>query len=186
MSRSFIYQPHVRQFGGTIITPDIAIDRVYVAGGGTPASMPVSWLTSDVVLQHPEGDPLGAAAIVLGPASYGVVVSVGAIMNSTLPVARQAWRLEDISDVSARMMLRSQALKNGSVLEKTTVLVGDLTSPEDMVKSLGSPLGLKPGTMVFLPTTQALGEDVAADRFEVTLEAGEETLVYGLDLEGIF
>jgi len=186
MSRSFIYQPHVRQFGGTIITPDIAIDRLYVASGGTLASMPVSWLTSDVILQHPEGDPLGAAAIVLVAASYGVVVSVGAIMNSTLPVARQAWRLEDISDVSARMMLRSQALKNGSVLEKTTVLVGDLTSPEDMMESLGSPLGLKPGTMVFLATTQALGEDVAADRFEVTLEAGEETLVYSLDLEGIF
>ncbi|MEE2721441.1 MAG: hypothetical protein VYB45_06495 [Pseudomonadota bacterium] len=50
MSRSFIYQPHVRQFGSTTITPDIAIDRVYLAGGGIPASMPVYWLASDVLL----------------------------------------------------------------------------------------------------------------------------------------
>jgi len=185
MSRRFIYQPHVRQFGGTIITPDIAIDRVYVAGRGTPAAMPLSWLTSDVVLQHPKGDPLGSAAIVLVAASYGVMVSVGAVMNSTLPVARQAWRLDDLLDVCARMMLGSRALKNGSVVEKTAVFVDDLTSPEDMMESLGSRLGLKPGTMVFLANTQSFGEDIAADRFEVTLEAGEETLVYGVDLEGI-
>lgn len=61
-------------------------------------------------------------------------------MNSTLPVARQAWRLEDLSDVYARMMLGSRALKNSSVLEKTVVLVDELTSPEDLMKSLGSRL----------------------------------------------
>ena len=61
-------------------------------------------------------------------------------MNSTLPVGRQAWRLEDLSDVYARMMLGSRALKNGSVLEKTAVLVDELTSPEDLMKSLGSRL----------------------------------------------
>ena len=61
-------------------------------------------------------------------------------MNSTLPVARQAWRLVDLSDVYARMMLGSRALKNSSVLEKTVVLVDELTSPEDLMKSLGSRL----------------------------------------------
>jgi hypothetical protein len=68
------------------------------------------------------------------------VASAGAVMNSTLPVARQAWRLEDLSDVYARMMLGSRALKNGSVIEKTAVLVGELTSPEELMKSLGSRL----------------------------------------------
>jgi hypothetical protein len=29
MSSSFVCQPHVVQFDGTVITPDIAIDRVY-------------------------------------------------------------------------------------------------------------------------------------------------------------
>ena len=185
MSRSFIYQPHVRQTGDTIITPDIAIDRAYVAGGGAPAAMPVSWLTSDAVLQHPAGDPLGAPALVLVAASYGVLVSVGAVMNSTLPVARQAWRLEDIAYAYAGMTLRSRAIASGSVAEERLVPVGDLPPPEDVMENLGSRLGLKPGTMVFLAIAASLGEGAAVDRFEVSLEAAEESLTYGFDLEGI-
>jgi hypothetical protein len=185
MSSSFVYQPHLRQSGGAIITPDIAIDRVFMSGSASLAPVPVSRLTSATVLQQAEGAPVGAPAIVLVAASYGMVVSVGAILADTLAVAREAWRYDDISAGYGDIVLRSWTLRGGARTAFVSERLGELTPPAAAMKRLGNASGLRLGTAAFIAHPAGLGESLPVDRFEVALEAGDDALRYGFDIEVI-
>lgn len=186
MSSSFIYQPHVQQSDGTVITPDILIDQVYASGpDGVLAGAPVSRVTSAATLQQSAGAPMGAPAVVLVAASYGLLVSVGAILEDCLPVGRTAWRFDDIRDGYADIELRSWAVHGGKRTAYVSEKLAALTSPADAMAALGNASGLKPGTAVFIGHPVPLGESLAAERFEVALGAAGDALTYGLDLEDI-
>lgn len=185
MSSSFIYQPHVRQSDGAIVTPDIVIEHVYASTPDGLDAAPVARLTSVSVLQQTAEADIGAPAMVLVAASFGMLVSVGTILDDVLPVARQAWRYDDIRDSFGDIVLKSWTIRGDTRTVLGSEHLRDLTSPKDAMEHLGNPAGLKPGTMVFLGHTALFGESVLAERVEIALEAAHDTLLYGLDLETI-
>lgn len=185
MSSSFIYQPHVRQSDGAVVTPDIVVERLFAS---TPAGLepvPVARLTSASVLQQAADADIGAPAVVLVAASYGMLVTVGAILDDALPVARQAWRYDDLRAGYDDIVLKSWTIRGDARTVFGSEHLRDFTSPADAMDRLGNPTGLKPGTMVFLGHAALFGESVPADRVEVALEAAHDTLLYGFDLETI-
>ena len=186
MSSSFVYQPHVQQSDGTVITPDILIEHVYAsAADGALAPVPVSRVTSASVLQQSSGAPMGAPAVVLVAASYGLLVSVGAILEDFLPVARTAWRFDDIGDGYGDAELRSWAVHGGKRTAFVPEKLSALKSPTDAMTTLGNPSGLKPGTAVFIGHPVPLGESLSVERFDVALASDKAELSYRVDIEMI-
>ena len=186
MSSSFVYQPHVAQSDGTVITPDIAIDSVYAtlsASGLDPE--PVARLTSSAMIQQPAEAPLGAPAVVLIAASFGMLVSVGVIARDVLPIARAAWRFDDIRDGYDDILLRSWTVQGADRSAFVSEKLSSLMSPVDAMTALGNAAGLKPGTAVFIGHPAGLGESIDAARFETALEGNLGVLTYGFDLERI-
>ena len=186
MSSSFVYQPHVQQSDGTIITPDILIERVYASGAdGVLAPVPVSRVTSAAALQQSAGAPMGVPAVVLVAASYGLLVSVGAILEDFLPLARTAWRNDDIADGYDDMALRSWAVHDGKRTAFVSEKLSALTSPADALAALGNASGLEPGTAVFIGHPVPLGESLSVERLDVALDAGNTQLQYGFGIEAL-
>lgn len=186
MSSSFVYQPHVHQSDGTVITPDILIERVFVSGtGGVLSPVPVSLVSSAAALQQPADSPIGAAAVVLVAASYGLLVSVGAILEGALPVARAAWRFDDVGSAYGDVNLRSWGVQG----DKRTAFVSEqlaaLMSPTEAMAALGNASGLRPGTAVFIGHPAPLGESLSLDRFEAALILGNSEINYRVDIETV-
>ena len=186
MSSSFVYQPHVAQSDGAVITPDIAIDRAYatISSSGLEPE-PVARLTSSAVIQEPADAPLGAPAVVLIAASFGMLVSVGVIALDFLPIGRTAWRYDDIRDHYDDIDLRSWVMEGGNRTEFVSEKLLVLMSPTAAMTGLGNAAGLMPGTAVFLGHPSGLGESVEVERFEVALEGKIGALKYGVDIERI-
>lgn len=184
MSSSFVYQPHVQQSDGTVITPDILIEHVYAPDAdGVIAPVPVSRVTSAAVLQQSPGAPMGVPAVVLVAASYGLLVSVGAILEDFLPVARAAWRFDDIADAYDGIELRSWAVHDGKRVPFVSEKLSALTSPTDAMTTLGNASGLKPGTAVFIGHPVPLGESLPVERFDVALATAHTELAYQVEIE---
>jgi hypothetical protein len=185
MSSGFIYHPHVHQSDGTVVTPDIAITRIFASGPDRLAPVPVSRLTSAAVIQQTADAPVGAPAVVLVAASYGMLVSVGCILADAVAIARAAWRYDDIAAVYDAIMLRSWTVRDGKRTAFVSENLSGLMSPADAMGALGNTSGLKPGTAVSIGHPARLGESLAADRFEVALDAEKRSLIYGYDIDGI-
>ncbi len=186
MSSSFVYQPHVHQSDGTVITPDILIERVYAPGAGNAlAQAPVSRVTSATVLQQSAGSPIGTPAIVRIAASYGLLVSVGAILEDSLAVARAAWRFDDIRAAYDDIDLQSWTVQGGKRADFVSEKLSALLSPGEAMAALGNPSGLRPGTAVFVGHPAPLGESLSLERFEVALKAPKSAIAYAVDIEAI-
>lgn len=185
MSSSFVYQPHIHQSDGSVVTPDILIERVYASGTDGLSPVPVSRLTSAAVIQQASNAPTGTPAVVLIAASYGLLISVGVILDVALPVARAAWRYDDFSGGYGDILLRSWTVGDGKRTTFVSEKLAGLMTPVDAMGALGNAAGLKPGTAVFIGHPARLGESLAADRFEVALEADRADLHYGFAIETI-
>jgi hypothetical protein len=186
MSSSFVYQPHVHQSDGTVVTPDILVERVYVLGADrTLDQVPVSRVSSAAALQQSAAWPVGMPAVVLVAASYGLLVSVGAILEDCLPVARTAWRFDDIRDTYDAIDLISRAVIGARRTELVSEKLSALMSPGEAMAALGNPGGLRPGTAVYIGHPAPLGESLPLDRFEVALKAEKSSIVYTIDVEAI-
>lgn len=186
MSSSFVFQPHVAQSDGTVITPDIVIDRVFAtmtSDGLEPE--PVARLTSAAVIQESADAPLGAPAVVLIAASFGMLVSVGVIARDVLPIARAAWRFDDVQDAYVDIVLRSWTVQEGRKTAFVSEKLSGLMSPTDAMTALGNSTGLKPGTAVFIGHPAGLGESVTIERFGVSLELNGETLTYDIQMDSL-
>jgi len=184
MSSSFVYQPHVHQSDGTVITPDLLIEHVYASDAdGIIEPVPVSRVTSAAVLQQSPGAPTGVPAVVLIAASYGLLVSVGAILEDFLPMARAAWRFDDISDTYDEIELRSWTVHDGRRSPFVSEKLSALTSPTEAMTALGNVSGLKPGTAVFIGHPVPLGESLPVERFDVALTTAHIELAYRVNIE---
>jgi hypothetical protein len=183
MSSSFVYHPHVHQSDGTVITPDIAIDRVFASGADGLAACPVSRLTSAAAIQQPAGAPIGTPAVILLAASYGLLIAPGVILEDALALSRAAWRLDDIRDGYGDVTLGSWTIEAGKKTAFQSETLDGLMSPTDVMGALGNASGLKPGTAVFIGHPAGLGESLSVDRFEVALQMGARTLNYGFEIE---
>lgn len=183
MSSSFVYHPHVHQSDGTVITPDIAIDRVYASDADGLIARPVSRLTSAATIQQPADAPIGTPAVVLLAASYGMLIAPVVILEDALALGRAVWRLDDIRDGYGDVMLRSWTVAAGKKTAFQAETLGGLMSPADAMGALGNASGLKPGTAVFIGHPAPLGESLLVDRFEVALEFGDRSLGYGIEIE---
>lgn len=185
MSSSFIYHPHVYQSDGTVITPDILIDRAFASGTDGLLPVPVSRLTSAAVIQQAPDAPVGTPAAVLVAASFGMLVSVGAILGDVLAIARAAWRYDDIRGGYGDIRLESWTVRAGKRTAFVAENLAGLMTPVDAMGALGNPSGLKPGTAVFMGHPARLGESIAADRYEVALDADKRSLTYGFEIEPV-
>ena len=184
MSSRFVFQPHVAQSDGAVITPDIAIDRAYATlTSDSLEPEPVARLTSAAVIQEPADAPLGAPAVVLVAASFGMLVSVGVIARDVLPIARAAWRYDDIRDGYDDITLRSWTVQGGTRSDFVSERLSALMSPTDAMTTLGNAAGLKPGTAVFIGHPAGLGESIAIERFMVSLELNGQALTYDIQIE---
>lgn len=183
MSSSFVYQPHVHQSDGTIITPDIAIERVYIAGPAGLEAVPTARLTSAAALQQPADAPVGAPAVVLLAASYGLLVCVGAVLGDVLAIGRAAWRFDDIERSYSDIDLVSWTTRSDARSALLSEKLGALMQPVQAMEALGNPAGLKPGTAVFIGPAAVLGESVAIDSFAVSLESNVGALSYEIQID---
>lgn len=185
MSSSFVFQPHVHQSDGSVITPDILIERVYLSRDGTMEAVPATRLTSAAVLQQSADAPVGTPAVVLLAASYGMLVAVGAIFDDALAIGRAAWRHDDIRNVYDDIVLRSWTVEDGKRSAFLSEKLGSLQSPPEAMGALGNSSGLKPGTAVFISPPEPLGESLAVDRLEVALESDARVLQFDVALEAL-
>lgn len=185
MSSSFVYQPHVYRSDGTVITPDISIDRVHVSGADGLTSVPVSRLTSAAAIQQVADAAVGAPAVVLVAASFGMLVTAGAIFEDTIAIARAAWRYDDIVDGYGDIRLGSWTVRDGKRTAFVSETLAGLMSPADAMGALGNASGLMPGTAAVIGHPARLGESLDADRYEVALDAEKRSLTYGFDIETI-
>lgn len=83
------------------------------------------------------------------------------------PVARQAWRYEEVKPHWSRLVLRSWIPGNGGRVLYQEGTVGHMRSPEDLLERYG---GLRPGAAMFGGTFAAKGGIRPAPRFEMELE----------------
>lgn len=185
MTSSFIYQPHVHQSNDGIVTPDIAINRVYIFEGGRHSAVPVSHLTSHVVIQKP-GNTLSVMPVVaLIEAGFGMLVSIGVACPDSLLVSRKAWRYQDISEIYGNLTLRSRTIQGVASRVDNKVEIGELPCVADIMEALGNRAGIKPGTAVFIMKKAISKKPVVADHYEVTLEDPRRCLAFAIEIQPI-
>jgi hypothetical protein len=83
------------------------------------------------------------------------------------PIARDAWRYDEVKDHWSRLTLRSWILEKGERVLYQEGTVDHMRSPEDLLDRYG---GLKAGTAMFCGTFAAKGGIRPAPRFEMELE----------------
>ena len=175
MAAGFLFQVHLRNPDGTVVTPDIAIDRVVVAdlGCGEPRFhlVPVDRLTTATEMQQLGGAAHGAAAVVLVAADAGMMVGLGsdhldpepdgarARQACAKPLCRDAWRYDDVAGHWGRLEVRSSAARG--------VSLGSAPAPGAVVRAFAGGDRLPRGTALFLSGLGADGE--AGDRFAAEL-----------------
>mgnify|MGYP000026500250 CR=1 FL=1 len=183
MSSSFLYRPHIRQTEGTVVTPDLLIDRVVRPRGGGYAAIPVSQLTAATALQAPDGAPPGGPCCVLAAATFGMLISVGAALTDGLAVSRQAWRYDDVRADLGEAVLRSWSFTGETRRPHLSAALRELRLPDEADRALNRSGGLRPGTMVFFGFPAEAGDSVPAERFEVVLELPDgRALDYACDV----
>ena len=116
----FLFKPHVEGPSDAITSPDVIIDRLFLAEGAALSPVPTSLLTSDNSQQAVTGvqaTPFYALTSLGG----GIIISPGVKLgNDRVIVARKAWRLNNLSAHTERLTL------NGTEL-------ADLSSPEILI-----------------------------------------------------
>jgi hypothetical protein len=119
MASSFIYRPHVHNLNN-VSTPDILLDHLLIIEGKKTATAPIDRLTTNVEIQVAGINTLPDAAFTLIGAGAGTLLSVASNhgnqnepvnrLSSAKPISRQAWRMSDIGDNVANLVLRSFAI----------------------------------------------------------------------------
>ncbi|MEC7490602.1 MAG: DUF2848 family protein [Pseudomonadota bacterium] len=185
MSSSFIYQPHVHQSNGGVVTPDIAINRVYIFEGGRHSAFPVSQLTSRVVTQRYGSVFSVVPMVAIIEAGFGMLLSIGVACANSLLVSRQAWRYRDVSDDYGDLILQSRTVPGGGPCVDSEIAIGELPSVSNIMEVLGHRTAISPGTAVFAMKSASSDGPVVADRYEVILEGPESSLSFEIDLQPI-
>ncbi|MEE2998342.1 MAG: DUF2848 family protein [Pseudomonadota bacterium] len=119
MASSFIYRPHVHNLDN-VSTPDVLLDHLLILKGEETAATPIDRLTTNVEIQVVGGNTQPDAAFTLIGAGAGTLLSVASNhgnqyepinrLSSVKPISRQAWRMNDIGDNVANLVLRSFAI----------------------------------------------------------------------------
>jgi len=116
MASSFIYRPHVHNLDN-VSTPDVLIDQVSIVKGEQTAAVPIDRITTNVKIQVIGSDTVPDASIVLVGAGAGTLLSIASNhgnhnepinrLSCAKPLSRQAWRLSDIADHVAELVVRT-------------------------------------------------------------------------------
>ncbi len=168
MSIAFcLYQPHVYQGEGEVVTPDLMITRLGVALAGDVRPVSIERLTTAVVVPEPVGRCCGAPAAVVVGSSGGALITVGAVHGDlscldadpdlalragAKVLSRFAWRLSDIAANAQWIILK---LIEGQDPEGTPRGQWDLNSLAAKHPILGDLLAggvsLQKGELIFFP-----------------------------------
>lgn len=177
MTASFVFRPHIRRSDGSIVTPDLLIDRVRVVGPDNVEARPVTQLTMEATLQRSAEGAAGDPAYALVAASFGTLLAVGAVFDDALPVGRVAWRYADVRS-GFRGPLACFVDGGGRTAVDQPARV---PSPSEAMERLGDGSALAPGTAAFVHG--AASAVIAARRMEISLErASGESLFHGFDM----
>ena len=177
MIASFVFRPHVRRSDGSIVTPDLLVDRVRVVGPDNVEARPVTQLTMEAILQRPAECAAGRPAYALVAASFGTLLAAGAVFDDALPVGRVAWRYADARS-GFRGPLACFVDGDGRTAIDRPVRV---PSPSEAMERLGDGSALAPGTAAFVHG--AAPAAIPARRMEISLErASGESLFHRLDM----
>lgn len=177
MSASFVFRPHVRRSDGSIVTPDLLIDRVRVVGPDDVETRPVTQLTMEATLQRPAESAAGRPAYALVAASFGMLLAVGAVFEDALPVGRVAWRYADARSGFHGPLARFVDGGGRTAVDRAV----RVPPPSEAMERLGDGSALAPGTAAFVHG--AASDVVAARRMEISLErASGEPLFHGFDM----
>ena len=108
----FLFKPHVEGPSDAITSPDVIIDRLFLAEGAALSPVPTSRLTSDNSQQTVTGvqaTPFYALTSLGG----GIIISPGVKLDDDrVIVARKAWRLNNLSAHTERLTLNGTELAN--------------------------------------------------------------------------
>jgi hypothetical protein len=183
-SSCFLFRPRIGLAEGTVVTPELLIDRLIIPVRGGHRAVPVSRLTSTSVLQIAAGDPPGGPCCALVAATFGMLVGVGAVLADTVVLSRRTWRYDDVRETFATSDLRCWTIHAGTRSSFLSAPVREFARPAEAERALNSVGGLKPGTAIFIGYPSGAGDAVDVERFEIALETPDgDTLHHAYDVE---
>ncbi len=119
----FLFKPHVEGPSGAMTTPDIVIDRLFLAKDAPAKPVALDRLTMSVEFQVEPGCPM-RPAYALTALGGGVLIGPALLVGNRLSIARKAWRLKNLADRIDSVTINGTPLPN-------------LASPDGLIKQLG-------------------------------------------------
>ena len=182
---SFLYQPHVHQSANTIVTPDIVVETAYLRSANSITQVPISRLTSRLVVQRCSHQSLAVPSLVFIAASHGVLVTVSSFFSDVIVIARQALRCSQLMEVWDNSKLNFQVTHGGTTrLEKETDL-SKLIPVDEIEDILGHAPYLRPGTVVFTTDAKVNNDVDLCDHYEVGIDSFAGALNLRIKMENI-
>lgn len=186
---SFLFQPHVHapprgNEPDIVVTPDILIDRLVAAQfeNGTPSyfSMGVDRLSTAGEIQALGDVTGGNVGYLLVAAGFGTLLGLasdhtdhvllphsgaGARQICPKPVCRQAWRLADVADHAAQLIMRSWIEDaGGNRLLCQEVTASDVGLPDEVIAGHGLPAG---AAVICAPQAPEMARGASAFAIEI-------------------
>lgn len=175
----FLARPHIANADGTVITPDILIDRLVRFSRGSVRTRITGSLTHDVWVQVVGPSVRAAPACLLLAAGAGTTVLPAIELgDGRVALARKAWRLRQLGDGGRAVALA------GSDWEAP---LAAFAPPEQAIAAIEGSQGhsLPRGIAVLCPLEQRAEVVAPGSRVSVRLvdRAGDRSLEHWIDLK---
>lgn len=171
----FLTKPHIANTDGSIITPDILIDRLYRHEAGETTPVPLGLVSHDFWVQVPSGGIATTPAVLLLAAGAGTILFPAVVLgDGRICLARKAWRLRQLDGDGAELSLDGTSL-------------GDFADPAQVIATIPGSDGtsLARGLAAVCPLAAATRQSAAGSRVTIGLSDGDRTLNYSIDLKDV-
>ena len=182
---SFLYQPHVYQSANTIVTPDIVVETAYLLSANGKTQVPISRLTSRLVVQRCSHQSPAVPSLVFIAAGHGVLVTVSSFLKDVIVVARQALRCSQLMEVWNNSKLYFQVTHGGTTRLEKEIDLSTLIPVHEIEDILGHPPHLRAGTAVFITDAQVNNDVDLCDYYEVGVDSSVGALNLRIKIENI-
>ncbi len=179
----FLYRPHVYGPDNNVTSPDILIDKAYMADGLGNAlqisNVAVNKLSSQVELEVDVDELMITPAYVLIAAGGGVLLSVGAHVKSAVDgealsnilLTRYTWRLRNISEHAGTLELNILRGPVADERREAKITINKLSEPQKVVSRVSQVAQALPrGTLLFCPAPSLTQPGSVPDSVEIRLE----------------
>ena len=200
MTIGFVFQPHLHNGDGTVITPDIAIESLTVLDCGAPQArrypIPIDRLTTAPEVQQIDGSAHGSAGVFLVAAQFGILFGVGsdhidqraaapdvARQLCSKPIGRQVWRLSDVADHWQKLSIRSWAGSEANQVQSCEL--GEVIDPREMPREVDGRDELARGRALLVSGFPMITRPHSATQFKVEIKdpVHDRQLVHAYTIE---